>query len=51
MNENDKYVCKGLGILLIHMIERDTDNVELTFKFGKIKAIFKVELTMLEELK
>lgn len=51
MDENDKYICKGLGILLIHMIENNTDNVELVFNYGKINAKFKVELTMLEELK
>lgn len=51
MNENDKYISKGLGLLLINMLEKNTDNVELTFNFGKIKAVFKVELTILEELK
>ena len=50
MNENDELMCKAFGTLLIHMLENNTDNVELTFNFGKIKAKFKVELTMLKEL-
>lgn len=53
MNKNyeDMYVCKGLGILLIHMIENETDNVELSFNIDKIKVKFKVELIELKELK
>lgn len=51
MNGNDEYVCKGLATLLIHMLENETDNVELSFNINKIKVKFKVELIELKELK
>ena len=53
MNEKEKsiYVYKGLGILLIHMLENETDNIELSFNIDKIEAKFKVELIELKELK
>ena len=44
MKGNDEYIYKGLGRLLILMLENNTDNVTLTFNFDKIKAKFKVEL-------
>ena len=50
-DENSMYICKGLGILLIHMLENETDNVELSFNIDKIEAKFKVELIELKELK
>lgn len=50
-NYEDVYVCKGLAMLLIHMLENETDNVELSFNIYKIKAKFKIELIELKELK
>lgn len=53
MNEDEKlmYIRKGLGILLIKMLENETDNVELSFDIDKINVKFKVELIELKELK
>ena len=50
-NDEDIYVCKGLGILLINMLENETDDVELSFNFDKIEAKFNVKLIELKELK
>ena len=51
MKENDKIVCQGFGRLLILMVKNNTDNLELTFNFDKIKAKFNVVLVEVEELK
>ena len=50
MNEDEKsmYICKGFRILLIHMLEDNASNVELTFGFGNIKAKFNVKVIELE---
>ena len=42
---------KSFRMLLIHMFENKTTNVELTLCFGNIEAKFNVKLIELEKLK
>lgn len=53
MNEDEKsvYICKGLGILLINMLENETDNIDLSFNIDKVEAKFNIKLIELKELK
>ena len=51
MTENDRIVYQGFGKVLILMAKNNTDNLELTFNFDKIKAKFNVVLVELEGLK
>ena len=51
MKTKNPYIRKSFRMLLIHMYENKTTNIELTLCFGNIEAKFNVKLIDLERLK
>ena len=49
MKEKDEIMIKAFANILMLMINNDTDNIQLTFKYSKCKARFKVELLDLQD--
>lgn len=47
--EDKKLIFEAFAQLFIIMMENETDNLELSFDFNKVKAKFKVDLIDLEE--